>query len=257
MAGTVLANGDDENTRKALEGINKPVVTFGLSHGNDWYADNIVHSVTPEFDIFHKGEHFAHIRLGVYGEHNIPNAVAACAAAYMSGATSGEIEAGLESFTGAKRRFDKYGEVNGITVCDDYGHHPTELTVTLNAAVKAGYSSVWLVFQPFTFSRTAMLIDEFAEAMKIPDHCVITAIMGSREKNTYGIYDRDLAAKVPGSICFEEQDHDKNFELCAQYVADNAKSGDLILTMGCGDINKCSWLILDKLKEKYAVTSNG
>ena len=257
MAGTVLANGDDENTRKALEGIEKPVVTFGLSHGNDWYADNIVHGVTSEFDIFHKGEHFAHIRLGVYGEHNIPNAVAACAAAYMSGATSGEIEAGLESFTGAKRRFDKYGEVNGITVCDDYGHHPTELTVTLNAAVKAGYSSVWLVFQPFTFSRTAMLIDEFAEAMKIPDHCVITAIMGSREKNTYGIYDRDLAAKVPGSICFEEQDHDKNFELCAQYVADNAKSGDLILTMGCGDINKCSWLILDKLKEKYAVTSNG
>ncbi len=253
LAGKVIANGDDENTRKAISGLDKEIITFGYSKDNDWYADNIrrVNGLCTEFDIYRKGELFTSAKLNVPGMHNVLNAVAAAAAAYMSGASAKMIAEGLEAFRGAKRRFEKYGEVSGITVCDDYGHHPAELEVTLKAAADMGFKRVWAVFQPFTFSRTALLLDDFIRVLSIADKCIITAIMGSREKNTYNIFDKDIAEKVSGAVCFEEQEHDANFDLCASYAAENAENGDLILTMGCGDVNKCAWLILDKLNEKY------
>lgn len=253
LAGRVIANGDDENTRKAIDGLDKEIITFGYSEDNDWYAKNVnkVNGLLTEFDIYHNGELFTKARLHIPGVHNVLNAVAAAAAAYMSGADARMIAAGLDSFHGAKRRFEKYGEVGGITVCDDYGHHPAELEATLIAARDMGFRQVWAVFQPFTFSRTALLLDDFIRVLSIPDNCIITAIMGSREKNTYNIYDKDIGEKVKGAVWFEEQDHDKNFELCAEYAAEHAQSGDLILTMGCGDVNKCANLILEKLKKKY------
>lgn len=254
MADTVIANGTDANTLEAIKGIKGKVITFGRDSSCSWYADNITPSdgIGTEFDIHGPEGFFVHQKLNVPGEHNVLNAVAAAAAAYMSGADADMISKGLEAFGGAKRRFDKYGEVGGITVCDDYGHHPAELTATLTAAKKMKFNRVWAVFQPFTFSRTALLLDDFAKALSIPDRCVITAIMGSREKNTYNIYDKDLGRLVEGAVWFEdEQDHDRNFELCASYTAENAQPGDLIITMGCGDINKCAWMILDKLKKRY------
>ncbi len=253
LAGRVIANGDDANTRKAIEGLDKEIITFGYSEDNDWYAKNVnkVNGLLTEFDIYRNGELFTKARLHIPGVHNVLNAVAAAAAAYMSGADAQMIAAGLDSFHGAKRRFEKYGEVGGITVCDDYGHHPAELEATLRAARDMGFRQVWAVFQPFTFSRTALLLDDFIRVLSIPDNCIITAIMGSREKNTYNIYDKDIGEKVKGAVWFGEQDHDKNFELCAEYAAEHAQSGDLILTMGCGDVNKCANLILEKLKKKY------
>ena len=253
LAGKVIANGDDANTRKAIDGLDKEIITFGYSEDNDWYAKNVnkVNGLLTEFEIYRNGELFTKARLHIPGVHNVLNAVAAAAAAYMSGADAEMIAAGLDSFHGAKRRFEKYGEVGGITVCDDYGHHPAELEATLRAARDMGFRQVWAVFQPFTFSRTALLLDDFIRVLSIPDNCIITAIMGSREKNTYNIYDKDIGEKVKGAVWFEEQDHDKNFELCAEYAAEHAQSGDLILTMGCGDVNKCANLILEKLKKKY------
>lgn len=253
LAGKVIANGDDANTRKAIDGLDKEIITFGYSEDNDWYAKNVnkVNGLLTEFDIYHNGKLFTKTRLHIPGVHNVLNAVAAAAAAYMSGADAQMIAAGLDSFHGAKRRFEKYGEVGGITVCDDYGHHPAELEATLRAAQDMDFRQVWAVFQPFTFSRTALLLDDFIRVLSIPDNCIITAIMGSREKNTYNIYDKDIGEKVKGAVWFEEQDHDKNFELCAEYAAEHVQSGDLILTMGCGDVNKCANLILEKLKKKY------
>lgn len=254
LAGRVIANGDDANTRKAIDGLDKEIITFGYSEDNDWYAKNVnkVNGLLTEFEIYRNGELFTKARLHIPGVHNVLNAVAAAAAAYMSGADAEMIAAGLDSFHGAKRRFEKYGEVGGITVCDDYGHHPAELEATLRAARDMGFRQVWAVFQPFTFSRTALLLDDFIRVLSIPDNCIITAIMGSREKNTYyNIYDKDIGEKVKGAVWFGEQDHDKNFELCAEYAAEHAQSGDLILTMGCGDVNKCANLILEKLKKKY------
>ncbi len=254
MAGKIIANGDDENTRKAIDGISAEIITFGYDEKNDWQVRNVQpkNGLLTEFDIYRKGELFTHAAIHVPGAHNVLNAAAAAAAAYESGADAEMIREGLEAFRGAKRRFDKYGEVNGITVCDDYGHHPTELTATLTAAMGMNFNRVWAVFQPFTFSRTALLLEDFAKSLSIPDKCVITAIMGSREKNTYDIYDSDLGRLVDGAVWFpDEQDHDRNFELCADYVCENAVSGDLVLTMGCGDVNKCARLILEKLEEKY------
>lgn len=249
----VIANGDDENTRMALKDFKGETVTFGRSEKNNWYASDIKKTGDggTQFDIIRDGKLFCRTSLFVPGEHNIINAVAAAAAAFYSGADGETVSKGLSSFRGAKRRFEKYGEVNGITVRDDYGHHPAELEVTLKAAASMGYKRIMAVFQPFTFSRTAVLLDDFARVLSSADICIVTAIMGSREKNTYGIYDRDLCEKINGSVCFEEQRHDENFELCAGYAAENARPGDLILTMGCGDVNKCARLILDKLNAMY------
>lgn len=253
MAKTVIANGDDENTMQALSDIPGKIITFGIKPGNYWRAENITrkNGLTSEFDIFCGEELFTHALINVPGEHNIANAAAAAAAANLCGADGGTVKKGLAAFGGAKRRFEKYGEAAGVTVCDDYGHHPAELTATLKAAKEMDFGRVWAVFQPFTFSRTAILLNDFAEALKIPDKCVITAIMGSREKNTYDIYDKDLGRLIPGAVWFEdEQEHDANFELCAEYVAENAEHGDLVITLGCGDCNKCARLILEKLGKR-------
>ena len=120
-----------------------------------------------------------------------------------------------------------------------------------------GYNKVYAVFQPFTFSRTAMLLDDFAKSLSIADICVLTDIMGSREKNTYNIYSEDLAKKIENCICFEqekgvEQTNDRkqfNFEQVCDYICENAEDGDLVITLGCGDIYKVAKMIYNKLSQ--------
>ncbi len=254
----VIYNGDDANTRKAVEGIGgKDMITFGRNSDNDYYPVNVcrVSGMKTTFTLMHKGEKVADMTINVPGEHNVINAVAACASALYVGAEPSELPSALESFHGAGRRFEKVGEKNGITVVDDYAHHPAEISVTLNAAVKMGYKKVWAVFQPFTFSRTAMLLGDFADALKIADRVVLTEIMGSREKNTYHIYAHDLGEKIDGAYWIDNlregesasEYHDRNFDEIAHYVAENAEDGDLIVTLGCGDINKVSKKILTLL----------
>ena len=131
-----------------------------------------------------------------------------------------------------------------MTVADDFAHHPTELSAVLSAAVRMGYHEVWAVFQPHTYSRTAMLLDDFAKALSIPQHVVMTEILAVRETNTYNIHTSDLAAKIPGSCWFD------SFEEIADYVMTHAKENDLILTLGGGDIYKCANLIVEKYKER-------
>ena len=151
----------------------------------------------------------------------------------------------MEKFGGVHRRFEILGTPGDITVADDFAHHPTELTATLNAAMEMGFKKVWAVFQPHTFSRTAMLLDDFAEALKIPDVAIISEILPVRETNTYNIYSTDLGAKVPNSKCID------TFEDITEYVCENAEAGDLILTMGGGNVYMCANMIHKKLKEKY------
>ncbi len=252
-ANAVIINGDDNNSMKAVEGISgKQIITFGRSESNDWYPANICKTgaMRTEFTIMHDGKAFCDAVLNIPGEHNIVNAVAAAAAAYGAGASPEGIEKGLETFHGAGRRFEKYGEAGGITVVDDYAHHPAEIAVTLKTAKSLGFDRVWAVHQPFTFSRTELLLDDFAKALSTADIVVLTAIMGGREKNISGIHTKALADKIPGSIYFDEEEHDANFELTARYVSENAKAGDLVITLGCGDVNKVSRRILKLLEEK-------
>lgn len=242
----VIYNGDDENTLKALHGVDgKTKITFGFDAKNAYSPANItdIRGAYYAFDVVYKGETLGHIQLNVPGKHNILNALAAIAASMHAGASFDACKQGLESFGGAGRRFENLGEYKGITFADDYAHHPAELRVTLEAAMKMGYNTVWAVFQPFTFSRTYMLMDDFAEVLQIPDRCVLTEIMGSREVNTYNVYTSQLAEKIPGSVRFN------TFDEVADYVLQNAKSGDLVLTLGCGDIYKAAKIMMHKLQE--------
>lgn len=241
----VIYNGDDANTLKALEGVGeKTKITFGFSEKNDWYAANLstVRGAFYAFDAVHGGKVLGRVTLAVPGKHNVLNALAALAAAVYAGADFDAARRGLEAFGGAGRRFENLGTYRGITFVDDYAHHPAELRVTLEAAMQMDFRRVWAVFQPFTYSRTYMLMDDFAEVLRIPDKCVLTEIMGSREVNTYGVRTEQLAAKIPGSVWFN------TFDEVADHVLANAGEGDLVLTLGCGDIYKAAKLMVRRLK---------
>lgn len=241
---TVIYNGDDENTLKAVEKLDKEKISFGKKESCTYYPTNITYNrgSFPEFDVNSGGEKIAHLVLGIPGEHNILNALAAFAAAVKAGCSYEQCEQGIRAFKGAGRRFEVLGEYKGITIADDYAHHPGELEATLKAVMKMGYNTVWAVFQPFTYSRTSILFDDFVRVLKIPDECVMTEIMGSREVNTYGIYTKDLADKIPGSVWFN------TFEEVCDHVLQNAKSGDIVITLGCGDIYKAAKMMVSKLK---------
>lgn len=247
---TVIYNGDDENSCDAVRNADtsgKQLISFGLSPDNDFRAVNIVnHDEYDSYDLVKNGEALGTVALSVPGEHNVYNSLAVIAAAMSAGATFEQCVKGISDFHGAGRRFEKLAEIDGITIADDYAHHPKELEVTLKTAMNMGYKRVWAVFQPFTYSRTAILFDDFVRVLQIPDRCIMTEIMGSREVNTYDIYTSQLAEKIPGSVWFE------TFEEVAQYAVDNAESGDLVITLGCGDIYKAAKIMIKKLKERTA-----
>lgn len=243
---TLVVNKSDPEVLKAIEGIDdKRIVTFGKTPDCDFYPENIVFNKGyARFDICSGGNALGTVQLGIPGEHNVLNTLAAVAAAWVSGIDVKNCIAPIEHFGGAGRRFEKLGVYNGITVVDDYAHHPAELRVTLNAAKEMGYNKVWAVFQPFTYTRTAMLMDDFAEVLQIADRVVMTEIMGSREVNTLGVYTSQLAEKIPGSVWFN------TFDEVAEYIVGNAESGDLVLTLGCGDIYKAAKIMKDLWDKK-------
>lgn len=244
----IIANGDDENTMEAVNNseTKAQVITFGKTEKNDFYAADIRHvsDFHTDFSLMHGGAKLCDITIHVPGIHNVYNAVAACAAAYSAGIPVAALREGLEKFGGAMRRFECRAVVKGVTIVDDYGHHPAEIAVTLKTAKEMSFKRVWVVHQPFTYSRTAMLLDEFAEALSIADRVVLTEIMGSREKNTYDIYAKDLAAKIEGCVWFP------TFEEVAGYVVDNVTEGDLVITTGCGDVYKVADMMIKMLEEK-------
>jgi len=243
----MIVNGDDANTLKAIDDITPiPVITFGLKSTNDYYAVDIADTKAAKehFTVMKHGKKLTEVTLSIPGKHNVYNALAAFAVADQMKVDIKSIADSLHQFTGVHRRFEILGEFDGITVADDFAHHPTELTATLTAANSMGFTHVWAVFQPHTFSRTSLLLDDFAKALAIPDRVVISEILAVREENTYHIFAKDLADKVPGSVWF------KTFEEITDYVTANAKSGDLILTLGGGNVYQCANMIVDHYKSK-------
>ncbi len=243
----IIANGDDPEVLLAIDGLNKPVITIGFSNTNEYYPQNIIYhqgKIHTTFDLMYKGERLAEIDLYVPGRHNVFNAVASAAAAMSAGATIEQVKSGLAAFKGAGRRFELLAVEKGITIVDDYAHHPAEVKVTLEAAKGMGFKRVIAVHQPFTYSRTKLHLDYFARVLSIADHVVLSEIMGSREKNTYNIYAKDLCDKIEGAVWFD------TFDEIADYVVDYAKEGDLVITLGCGDVYKAAKKIIAKLKDK-------
>lgn len=245
----LVINGDDPRVRKCVEGVTgREIVTFGRADTNDFYPAQLNEEDTAceDFTLMHKGTALGRINMSVPGEHNMMNAVAAAAAAASLGVEAAQICAALGHFSGVHRRFEVLGKFRGVTVADDFAHHPTELKASLTSAMHMGYNAVWAIFQPHTYSRTYTLLDEFAEVLQIPDHLILTEILAVREVNTYKIHTSDLAAKVPGSRWFD------SFEKIADYVIGQARDGDLILTLGGGDVYKCANLIVDKYQKAKA-----
>ncbi len=244
---SIIYNGDDENTLKALDGVEgKKMISFGINESNDYRAVNVSAngSAFYSFDVYEKDKMLGHVKLSIPGKHNVLNALSAISVALQNGITIDECIFGIEGFRGAGRRFEILGKYAGITVADDYAHHPTELEVTLESAMKMGYKRVWAVFQPFTYTRTKNHFDEFVRVLQIPDKCVLSAIMGGREINKTGISTSHLAEKIPDSVWFE------TFEEITDFILKNAESDDLVITLGCGDIYKAAKMIIEKLKNK-------
>lgn len=243
----VIVNGNDKEAMEAVAGQSgKDIVTFGLDSTCGYYPSELNEEPTAceDFTLMHHGEKLGRVNLSVPGKHNMLNAVAAAAAAHYLGVESAAICQSLSHFTGVHRRFEILGKFEGVTVADDFAHHPTELTAVLSSAMKMGYRQVWAVFQPHTYSRTYAFLDDFAKALSIPHHLVMTEILAVRETNRYNIHTSDLAAKIPGSCWFG------SFEEIADYVIDRAQPDDLILTLGGGDIYKCANLIVSKYQAR-------
>ncbi len=245
LCDTLIINADDDNTRKAIDGLDKPVITCGLSDGCEWQAKNVEFKDSyGEYDCYHDGEFMAHIVLGVPGEHNILNSLTAIAAADLCGATVEQIVDGVADFHGAGRRFEFLGTYAGVTVVDDYAHHPTEITATLTAAKNMDYRRVWAIFQPFTFSRTARHLDDFAKALSLADTAVVSEIMGSREHNTWNVHSEQITEKMTNGVYISA------FPEITAYILENVQEGDLVVTMGGGNVYYCARMIVEKLKER-------
>ncbi len=257
----VLYNGDDANTCEAMRQITgKQMITYGTGPECEWRATEITHPNSRQtlFTVYHDEEKLGTITLQVPGTHNILNALCATAAAHLLGLSFAQAQDGLMAFHGAKRRFEVIAEVGGITVCDDYAHHPAEIAATLCAAKTMHYSRVIAVHQPFTFTRTKRLLDDFADALSIADIVALTDIMGGREQNTIGVYTRQLAEKITDRPCIwfaqdetETENNNRkyqNFDDVCAAVCKEAAPGDLIITLGCGDVNKLSLQIANALQ---------
>ncbi len=227
--GRVVVNADDPNAMEALAGL--PLFTFGCHGGADCQAKNLIwHHGRPEFDVVADGEVYAHLCLRVAGMHNVYNALAAAAAAYVLKIPGKAVQQGLEGFFGAGRRFELKGQYNGAKVYDDYAHHPSELHALLEMAKSLDYGRVICVFQPHTYTRTKALFDDFVRELKLADLVVLTDIYAAREKNTIGISSRDLAEQIPGSL------YCPSLTGAAAKLREIAQGGDLILTVGAGDV---------------------
>ena len=234
--GTLVINGDIQDYTEIYAGLDCHVVTYGSSADFDYSADNISYDENGHvsFDLIKYGENAGHIQLSVTGDHNVSNALASIAVGELLNIPGETIKKGLLSFTGTDRRFEYKGEFNGVTVVDDYAHHPTEIAATLKAAKHYPHNAVWCVFQPHTYTRTKAFFHEFAEALSHTDHLVLADIYAARETDTLGISSADLAeeARKLGT----DTHYFPSFAEIEQFLRDNCRPGDLLITMGAGDV---------------------
>lgn len=231
--GYVVVNHDDENTMDAVRDLDRNIVTFGLTAKADVYAKNVIRigSLT-KFDIMYKGKLLDTVAIHVPGVHNLKNALAAAAASICLGIKPTAIKYGLAGFSGAGRRFEFKGKFNGADVYDDYAHHPGELKALLDTVESLGYKRTIVIFQPHTYTRTMALFYDFVRQLKRPDIVYLAEIFAAREKNLLGISSADLAEKIDGARFF------KTFEEIENDLRKTAQPGDLILTVGAGNVYK-------------------
>lgn len=234
--GAIIINGEIENYKELVEDFPQKIITYGLTDTCDYYPADITYDekACASFTVMHLGEKIMDVTLSVPGIHNVSNALAAIALSLELHLEEADICAGIRAFGGADRRFQYKGTVNGITVVDDYAHHPTEIRATLTAAQKYPHKRLVLVFQPHTYSRTKAFLDDFADVLSMADLVVLADIYAAREQNTYGISSKDILEKLKekGTDCF----YFPSFSEIENFLSKNCINGDLLITMGAGDI---------------------
>lgn len=236
--GLLVINSEIERMEEITRGLNCRVITFGKAPSSDYGAQNITYDQLgrPSYDLVVQGEVVNRISLGVTGEHNVYNSLSAIAVAMELGVGFDGVIAGLKKFTGTDRRFEKKGEIGGVTVIDDYAHHPQEIKATLAAARNYPHKRLWVVFQPHTYTRTKAFLDEFAQALSGADEVILADIFAARETDTLGVSSRDIAdrlEKMGTSVRYIP-----SFDEIETYILEHCIHGDLLITMGAGDIVK-------------------
>lgn len=246
--GTIIAYDANPFVNQVIRNLDN-VVTFGFNENCDYYASDIKFNENgmPSFDVHHAGQLLNRVQLAIPGEHNILNALAAYTCACVLGVDPQLTKDTLESYHGTQRRFDLVGTTaKGVKIVDDYAHHPTEIKATLSASENVPHNSLWCIFQPHTYTRTLALFDEFADAFEKADRLILAEIYAAREKNIYKISSAQLAEKIRETHPNKEVLFMEDFGAIADYVDENAQRGDMVITMGAGDIYKVGEMLLEK-----------
>jgi UDP-N-acetylmuramate--alanine ligase len=232
----MLINKEIKNYEKVTDGLDCKVITYGMDDSCDYYAVNVSYNdrACGQFDVMYRGEFLGHVCLSVTGEHNVSNALSTIAAARHLNIGFPQIQAGLAGFSGTNRRFQYKGTLNGVTIIDDYAHHPTEIRATLEAAKNYPHKDIWCVFQPHTYTRTKAFFKEFAEALSLADHVVLADIYAARETDTLGVSSELLSEEIKalGADCH----YFPSFEEIQEFLKSHCIHGDLLITMGAGDV---------------------
>ena len=244
--GHLIINADDPNCLDLPVYSKAPAIKYGIENEDvDFSAQNIIFNEDgfPEFDVYKFGEFFGRFELSIPGKHNVLNALACITLCDAYGIEVSYMQTALKKFTGADRRFEFKGTVNGAKVYDDYGHHPTEVAATAKALKNKKYNQSWVVFQPHTYSRTFNLLDDFAQALLSFDNIIVTDIYAARETNTYNISSEDLV----NAIIKQGKDakYIPSLEACASYLKDNVKADDIVLTLGAGTVTNIGPMIVE------------
>ena len=234
--GCLIINAGIDRWQEITSGLPCRIITFGLDEEADYHPSDITYNEFADatFLAHRKGSDSLSVTLGVPGEHNILNALAAIALSDLLGLSPADAQKALRSFRGTDRRFEYKGTVNGITIIDDYAHHPTEITATLKAARNYPHKTLWCVFQPHTYSRTKAFLDDFASSLCLADRVILADIYAARETDTLGISSADIRDRIvqAGTECY----YFHTFEEIEKFILANCINGDLLITMGAGDV---------------------
>ena len=234
--GTLVINDNIPDLEEITADLDCRVIRYGNDSSLDYSATNILHDKKGEasFDLVKSGEFIDRISLSVNGDHNVSNALSAIAVADLLGVPFTKIKEGLKSFHGTDRRFEYKGEVNGVTVIDDYAHHPTEINATLTAAKEYPHKEIWCIFQPHTYTRTKALFPEFVDALTHVDHVILADIFAARETDTLGMSSEMIAEELKKKGC--DAYYFPSFEEIENFCLDKCQKGDVLITMGAGDV---------------------
>ncbi len=245
--GILVLNADDDNCLDLINHTASSYLTYGINNSNaNFVAKNIIFNEDgfAGFDVYKDNMFYHHFQLSVVGVHNVLNALACISLCDYYGIQKEIMEEALLDFTGAGRRLEYKGSYNNISIYDDYAHHPTEIRATCNALSNKKYHESWVIFQPHTYSRTKNLLNEFSEALSNFDHIIITDIYAAREANTYGVSSKDIVDRINSSRKANCK-YISNFADIVNYIKNNAKQNDVILTLGAGNITDLGPMILN------------